>query len=119
MSGRLAFSPDGALLAAGGVLVDAADGRVLRVLRGHVAPVTGVAFSPGGTLLATGSFDGTARIWDVATGAVRAVLACHPEGVNDVAFAPDGIVLASGAVLPASETMNAMLWPARSPGRCE
>ena len=95
MSGCLAFSPDGTLLAAGDVVIDAADGRVLRVLRGHVAPVTGVAFSPDGTLLATGSFDGTARVWEVATGAVRLVLACHSEGVNDVAFAPDGTVLAS------------------------
>ena len=30
--------------------------------------LTGVAFSPDGTVLATASSDGTARIWDLATG---------------------------------------------------
>jgi WD40 repeat protein len=61
-----------------------------------VAPVTGVAFSPDGTLLATGSFDGTARIWEVATCATLAVLARYEDGVNDVAFAPSGTLLATG-----------------------
>jgi WD40 repeat protein len=38
------------------------------LLRGHTGHLRGVAFSPDGTLLATTSDDGTARLWDIATG---------------------------------------------------
>jgi len=43
-----------------------ADGRLLRTLQGHLETVTGVAFSSEGTLLASGSRDGTVRLWGVA-----------------------------------------------------
>jgi serine/threonine protein kinase len=37
-------------------------------LHGHTAPVTSVCFSPDGTLLATGSWEPTAWLWDARTG---------------------------------------------------
>ena len=46
-------------------LWDAADGKPLRRLPGHAGRVIAVAFSRDGRLLATGSFDGTARLWVV------------------------------------------------------
>src|SRR5687767_8823269 len=37
-------------------------------LKGHQRDVWGIAFSPDGKSLATGSSDKTARLWDVSTG---------------------------------------------------
>jgi len=56
---------------------------------GHTGWVRGVAFSPDGTLLATTSTDGTARLWDPATGALRATLLALDKGGYAV-FRPDG-----------------------------
>ena len=38
-------------------------------LEGHTNAVRGVALSADGLLLASGSFDGTARLWDASNGA--------------------------------------------------
>ena len=42
--------------------------RKLLTLDGHEAPVRGLTYSPDGSLIASGSVDGTAKIWDVKTG---------------------------------------------------
>ena len=66
--------------------------------------VTGVAFSPDGRLLATGSSDQTARIWETATGQERTRVV-HDDGVTAVAFDPDGRRLAT-----ASADQTARIW---------
>jgi WD40 repeat protein len=68
-------------------------GRLLRQL--PVKGVTTVAFNPAGTLLATGSKDHTAAIWQVKTGRRLHLFAEHKGGVTDVAFGPRGRLLAT------------------------
>ena len=43
-------------------------GKNIRVLKGHSGEVNSVAFSNDGKYLATGSWDKTARIWNVKSG---------------------------------------------------
>jgi len=67
----------------------------LPVLRGHTNYVYPVAFSPDGRWLASGSWDGTACLWDGATGEPCAALP-HPGVVSSLAYSPDGTWLVSG-----------------------
>jgi len=56
-----------------------------------------VAFQGDGHALATGSWDTTAKLWDLATGAELQCYRGHTESVRSVAFAPGGDVLATGS----------------------
>jgi WD40 repeat protein len=65
---ELDFSRDGKLLAEGGGgrdlrLHDAHTGSLLGTLQGHTNEVNEVKFSLRGSLLASGSYDGTVKIW--------------------------------------------------------
>ena len=67
----------------------------------HAGAVNSVAFSPDGHTLASGSDDGSVRLWDVADPAHPRPLSQPLTGtgiaaVNSVAFSPDGHTLASG-----------------------
>ncbi|RME21005.1 MAG: WD40 repeat domain-containing protein [Deltaproteobacteria bacterium] len=46
-------------------LIDAASGRAVALLQGHAGQVSSVEFSPDGDWLASGSWDGTVRRWDL------------------------------------------------------
>jgi len=67
-----------------------------RTLRGHTDSVWLAVFSPDGQHLASGSNDGTIRIWNVATGQCLQTWNGH-TGILSVAFSPDGQHLASGS----------------------
>ncbi len=71
------------------------------------------AFSSDGTRLATASFDGTAKVWNVTTGQELLTLTGHQGGVTGVVFSPDGTRLVTTSqdgtarvyVLPIEELM--------------
>ena len=73
---------------------------VLPGYRGDSGLVNSVAFSPGGKMLATGSFDGTVRLWYVANhqeiGSPLRGPTSLINSVSSVAFSPDGKILATG-----------------------
>jgi WD40 repeat protein len=67
------------------------------ILRGHVAQVRSVAYSPDGKYIASGSDDKTVKIWDATTGTILRSLRGHSHSVTSVFFSPDGkFVMSSG-----------------------
>lgn len=56
-----------------------------------------MAFSPDGTILATGSHDRTIRLWSTQTGRQLAVIKGHGSVVQALTWSPDGKYLISGS----------------------
>jgi WD40 repeat protein len=113
-----AFSADGELVAAAG-LDDAVrvwrwrTGKLIRRLGGF-SRVDGVAFSPGGALLAAAGGD-TLRIWRVADGAPVASVTTgegRQYALTSVAFDPGGTRVAAG-----SSSGAVWLWDRRRRGK--
>ncbi|KAJ3538217.1 hypothetical protein NM208_g6003 [Fusarium decemcellulare] len=63
-------------------------------LKNHTDPICTVAFSSDSQTLASGSADGTVRLWDVATGAQKYIIEIH-DNVQVVTLSADGRLLAT------------------------
>jgi RNA polymerase sigma factor (sigma-70 family) len=100
----LTLSPDGRTLATtadGGktvVLLETATGGRRAELRGHSEMIFRMAFAPDGRTLASGSMDGTIRLWDLPSGKEVGRLEGHRGWVLDLAFSPDCRRLASAGL---------------------
>jgi len=105
-----AISRDGRQIA---VATDAGDVRILPIAEqalllpglaedpgfiGHLDAVTRISFDSSGALVASGSIDGSIRIWETASGAPRKFFVTQPDGaVHDLIFSPDGKWLVSAS----------------------
>jgi WD40 repeat protein/serine/threonine protein kinase len=76
---------------------DVASGKqVARFCHPHRNVVSGLAFSPDGTLLATASYDSTCKLFDLRRGRELRALPGHKLAFDSVCFSPDGRRLAAG-----------------------
>jgi WD40 repeat protein len=78
-------------------------------LLGHARSVRGALFNHDGTRIVTGSYDRTARIWDVTTGAALHMLTGHQGKIERIALSSDDRRIAT-----ASFDGTAKIWDAGS-----
>ncbi|KAF9786778.1 WD40-repeat-containing domain protein [Thelephora terrestris] len=87
------------------VILDAITGSSGAVLSGHSESVTSLAFSIDGTLLVSGSLDGTIKLWDIQTGGVVKTIYALASSVS---ISPDATTISSGS------TCSISLWDVKT-----
>ncbi|MBV1856650.1 hypothetical protein KUA19_41755 [Catellatospora sp. NEAU-YM18] len=88
-------------------LPDQPHSALRHALTGHVNSVESCAVSPDGRFIVTGSWDGTARVWNAADGQPRHILTGHNGRVGTCAVSPDGRF-----IVTASDDGSARVWDA-------
>ena len=72
--------------------------KLLDVFTGHSGPVCSMTFQPNGGLLATASWDGSVKLWDLYKGDTPNETLNHNTDVVCVTFRPDGKEICSGTI---------------------
>ncbi|MAS37044.1 MAG: hypothetical protein CL610_23795 [Anaerolineaceae bacterium] len=117
----LTFSPDNSVLVAAGrdiVFLEVPTGDEQGKLKGHPRGTTSVAFSPDGTLLASGGMDGVVRIGNLQTRRLAGKFE-HPAPVRGVAFSPAGDRVAVISWGTGDEPKEAVVWALESGEKVE
>jgi len=73
-------------------------GRLLEVLSGHEGPVSCLSFSPIKSILASGSWDNTVRLWDVYTQTTPKEVVTIGSNVLALCYRPDGYEIAVSSI---------------------
>jgi len=80
-------------------------------LEGHRGPLSAIAFSPNGKLLASGDTNREIILWDVQAKAIKYQgWVFHSARINSLAWSPDNVHLASGSL-----DQNIFIWNADAP----
>ncbi len=88
------------------------EGKLLHLAwQAHTDTVRALAFSPDGHTLATGSWDGAIKLWDIESGALLWT-SWFTDNIECLTFAPDGRTLASGG-----DDATVQLWDAHTGAR--
>ncbi|BCL39606.1 CHAT domain-containing protein [Nostoc sp. MS1] len=100
----LIFSPDGKMLATGGVNKTVKlwniDGTLYNTFLGHDDAIWGLSFSPDGRIIASASNDNTVKLWQKDSqqnGTLLTTFIGHQSSVRSVAFSHDGKTIASAS----------------------